>query len=386
MLKKPRLFTAGPTPLHPDAMRAASGPLPYHRTSAFSELLDRVQVHLRAAFRTDGPVAVLATSGTGAMEAAVANFFAAGDRVVAVEGGKFGERWGEISRAYGLDAAALRLEPGSALETDTLLEYLGRQGNVHGLLLTASETSTGTIYDVRGFAEAVRAQYPDIVIVVDAITSVGAMQIDTDGWGLDAVVGGAQKAFMIPPGLAFVACSARGWEIVQGERSTPRYYLDLRKYAAAAAKSSTPFTPAISLLQGLDAALEAIGEAGGIAALEGNAAALAAACRAAATALNLDLLSAAPSPSATAIKAPEPGTGPDIVAALRERYGAQLSGGQGDLKPHIFRIGHIGYVDGLDLLGLLAALERVLVSRGHSFVPGAGVAAAAAALDVEEPE
>ena len=208
MLKKLRLFTAGPTPLHPDAMRAASGPVPYHRTPAFSELLDRVQVHLRAAFRTDGPVAVLATSGTGAMEAAVANFFAAGDRVVSVEGGKFGERWGEISRAYGLDAAALRVEAGAALGVDALMQQLDGAGDVRGLLLTASETSTGTIYDVRGFAEAVRAQYPDIVIVVDAITAIGAMQIHTDGWGLDAVVGGAQKAFMIPPGLAFVACLA----------------------------------------------------------------------------------------------------------------------------------------------------------------------------------
>ncbi len=386
MLKKPRLFTAGPTPLHPDAMRAASGPVPYHRTPAFGELLDRIQAHLRAAFRTGGPVAVLATSGTGAMEAAVANFFAAGDRVVSVEGGKFGERWGEISRAYGLDVAALRLEAGAALGADALMQHLSSAGDVRGLLLTASETSTGTIYDVRGFAEAVRAEYPDIVIVVDAITAVGAIQIDTDGWGLDAVVGGAQKAFMIPPGLAFVACSPRGWEIVHGERSTSRYYLDLRKYAASAATSSTPFTPAIGLLQGLDAALEAISEAGGIVALEDNAAALAAACRAAAGAMNLDLLSAAPSPAVTAIKAPEPGTGPDIVAALRERYGAQLSGGQGDLKPHIFRIGHIGYVDGLDLLGLLAALERVLARRGHSFVAGAGVAAAAAALDVEEAE
>ena len=386
MLKKPRLFTAGPTPLHPDAMRAASGPVPYHRTPAFSELLDRVQVHLRAAFRTEGPVAVLATSGTGAMEASVANFFAAGDRVVVVEGGKFGERWSEISRAYGLDVAALQLAAGAALETDALLEYLAGQKDVRGLLLTASETSTGTIYDVRAFAQAVRAAYPEVVIVVDAITSVGAMEVSTDAWGLDAVIGGAQKAFMIPPGLAFVACSPRGWEIVHEERSTPRYYLDLRKYAASAAKSSTPFTPAIGLLQGLEAALEAIGETGGITALEDNAAGLAAACRAAAAALNLDLLSAAPSPAVTAIKAPEPGTGPDIVAAMRERYGAQLSGGQGELKPHIFRIGHIGYIDGLDLLGVLAALEQVLAGRGHVLDPGAGVAAAAAVLDAEVGE
>lgn len=381
MLKKPRLFTAGPTPLHPEAIRAASGAVPYHRTPDFSARFDRIQAGLRAAFRTEGPVAVLTTSGTGAMEAALASLFAAGDRAVVVAGGKFGERWGEIGVAYGLDIVNLDVEPGRALAAGEVVAVVEASAPVNGLFLTASETSTGTLYDVRAIVETVREVAPDIVVVVDGITSVGALPIATDEWGLDAVVGGAQKAFMIPPGLGFVACSPRGWELVDSQSSTPRYYLDLRKYAASAAKSQTPFTPGIGLLLALEAALDAIDDAGGIGALENNAARLSAACRAAAGALDLDLLSAAPSPAVTAIKAPEAGTAPDIVAGMRDRYAAQLSGGQGALKPHIFRIGHIGYVDDLDLLGLLAGLETVLAERGHPVRPGASVAAASASLD-----
>ncbi len=380
MLKKPRLFTAGPTPLHPDAMRAASGAVPYHRTPAFAERFERVQSGLKTAFRTAGPVAVLTTSGTGAMEAALASLFAAGDRVVVVAGGKFGERWGEIGRAYALDVVEMTVSPGSAVTPDEVAELVEKSGPVRGLFLTASETSTGTVYDARGMTEAARAVEPEIVSVVDAITSVGALPIATDEWGFDAVVGGAQKAFMVPPGLAFVACSPRGWGLVDNAAATPRYYLDLRKYAASAEKSQTPFTPGIGLLMALEASLEAIEEVGGIGVLESNAHHLASACRAAADALDLELLSAAPSPAVTAIKAPKPGGAPDIVAAMRERHGAQLSGGQGALKPHIFRIGHIGYVDDLDLLGVLAALEGVLADSGHPVTPGAGVAAAAAEL------
>ncbi len=380
MLKKPRLFTAGPTPLHPDAMRAASGAVPYHRTPEFAERFERVQSGLRAAFRTAAPVAVLTTSGTGAMEAAIASLFAVGERVVVVAGGKFGERWAEIGRAYGLDVVELKVAPGAAVAPAQVAELVQRSAPVRGLCVTASETSTGTVYDTRGFADAARAVEPEIVTVVDAITSVGALPIATDDWALDAVVGGAQKAFMVPPGLAFVACSPRGWELVENSNATPRYYLDLRKYAAAAKKSQTPFTPGIGLILALQASLEAIDEAGGIEVLENNANALASACRAAAAALDLELLSAAPSPAVTAIKAPQPGTGPDIVAAMRKRHGAQLSGGQGELKPHIFRIGHIGYVDDLDLLGVLAALEGVLADHGHDIRPGAAVAAATADL------
>jgi len=359
-------------------MRAASGAVPYHRTPGFAARFDRVQEGLQRAFRTAGPVAVLTTSGTGAMEAALASLFSAGDRVVVIAGGKFGERWAEIGRAYALDVVEITVAPGQPVTADEVAAVVRDSAPVRGLFLTASETSTGTIYDVRAIVDAAREVEPDIVSVVDAITSVGALPIATDEWGLDAVIGGAQKAFMVPPGLAFVACSPRGWDLVDNDSSTPRYYLDLRKYAASAQKSQTPFTPGIGLLLALEASLDAIDEAGGIATLENNAACLASACRAAAAALDLELLSMAPSPAVTAIKAPQAGTAPEIVGAMRDRHGAQLSGGQGDLKPHIFRIGHIGYVDDLDLFGVLAALEGVLADRGHPVTAGAGVAAAVA--------
>lgn len=380
MLKKPRLFTAGPTPLHPEAIRAAAGPVPYHRTPEFAACFDRIQFGLKAAFRTQGPVAVLTSSGTGAMEAALASLFAAGDRVVVVVGGKFGARWAEIAVAYGLEVLELTVKPGQLVTPADVAVMVEHSAPVRGLFVTASETSTGTICDVRAIVDAVRDVEPEIITVVDAITSIGALPIATDEWGLEAVVGGAQKAFMIPPGLAFVACSPRGWELVGNRSASPRYYLDLGKYAASAEKSQTPFTPGIGLLLALEASLKAIDEAGGIQALERNADRLATACRAAVAALDLQLLSSAPSPAVTAIKAPVPGTGPDIVAAMRDHYGAQLSGGQGELKEHIFRIGHIGYVDDLDLLAVLAALEGVLADRGHDVSMGVGMAAAVASL------
>ncbi len=380
MLKKPRLFTAGPTPLHPEAIRAAAGPVPYHRTPEFAACFDRIQFGLKAAFRTQGPVAVLTSSGTGAMEAALASLFAAGDRVVVVVGGKFGARWAEIAVAYGLEVLELTVKPGQLVTPADVAVMVEHSAPVRGLFVTASETSTGTICDVRAIVDAVRDVEPEVITVVDAITSIGALPIATDEWGLEAVVGGAQKAFMIPPGLAFVACSPRGWELVGNRSASPRYYLDLGKYAASAEKSQTPFTPGIGLLLALEASLKAIDEAGGIQALERNADRLATACRAAVTALDLQLLSSAPSPAVTAIKAPVPGTGPDIVAAMRDHYGAQLSGGQGELKEHIFRIGHIGYVDDLDLLAVLAALEGVLADRGHDVSMGVGMAAAVASL------
>lgn len=381
MLRKPRLFTAGPTPVHPEASRALVGPHPYHRTPEFSACFDRVQAGLRAAFRTDGPVAVIAASGTGGMEAAFANLFGAEDRVAVIEGGKFGERWTQIATAYGVPTAVLTLDAGEPVAPAVVAEFVVAHQPLTGLLFSASETSTATAFDVEGIARAVREVSADIALVVDGITAVGALPIETDAWQLDAVVGGAQKGLMMPPGLAFVACSPRGWERVRAERSTPRYYFDLCRYADSALKAQTPFTPAIGLVQALDAALGAIDEAGGIGSMEDNADRLATATRAAADALGLELLSTAtPSPAVTAIRAPEPGSAPQIVARLRDGHAAQVSGGQGDLKPDIFRIGHIGYVDDIDLLGLLGVLEPVLHQMGHSVELGSGVAAASAAL------
>lgn len=377
MLRKPRLFTPGPTPLHPEAARAAVGSMPHHRTAEFVTAFEEVQEGLRNLFRTAGPVAVLASSGTGAMEAAVANLFGAGERVAVVAGGKFGRRWAEIATAYGLETATLEIDAGEPLSPDRLVEHVEASRPLAGVLLTVTETSTGTAYDVRGLTESLRQRWPDVAVAADAIAGIGALPVCTDDWGLDAVVGGSQKAFMMPPGLGFVACSRRGWERVRRQRSTPRYYLDLRRYADAADRAQTPFTPAISLVLALRAVLQAIDEAGGIEVLEDNAVRLAEATAAAAEALRLERLAArAPSPAVTALRSPRGGQAPEIVALLRQRFAIQVAGGQADLKPDVFRIGHLGWVDDVDLLGLLAALEIVLAELGHEVEPGAGVAAA----------
>lgn len=384
MIRKKRLMTPGPAPIHPAATAAAVEPLPHHRTPAFSERFGRIQAGLRDAFRTAGPVAVLASSGTGAVEAALVNLFAPGDRVLVLASGKFGARWADVSQAYGFRVKSVELEPGAPFGPEDVSEAIASWRPVNGLVITASETSTGTAYDTRALARAARSVEEELVVVVDAITAIGSMPIETDGWDLDAVCGGSQKAFMIPPGLGFVACSPRGWQRVAEDRSKPRYYLDLRKYREAAERNQTPFTPATGLLLELEGALAAIDEAGGIAALERNADRLARATHAAAAALGLGLLAPeAPSPAVTAIRAPVSGSAPEIVTAMRDEHGVQIAGGQGALKPDIFRIGHLGYIDEVDLLGTLATLERVLDSGGHSIERGAGVAAAERILDAE---
>lgn len=325
---------------------------------------------------------MLTSSGTGAVEAALVNMFAAGDRVLVIASGKFGARWAEVAECFGMRVRSVPVAPGESFTAEQMAEAVAAFRPVHGVVITASETSTGACVDTRELARAARRVEPEVAIVVDAITAIGALPIETDRWELDAVCGGSQKAFMVPPGLSFVACSPRGWERIQDERKKPRFYFDLRKYADRAADDQTPFTPATSLILAMEGALAALETAGGIEVLEENAQRLAAATRAAAAALGLELLSAAsPSPAVTAIRAPVPGTAPDIVAAMRNEHGVFIAGGQAELKPDIFRIGHLGYIDEVDLLATLATLERVLRRIGHEFDPGAGVVAAAAALE-----
>jgi len=381
MIRKNRLMTPGPAPVHPDAAAAAVEPLPHHRAQEFKPRFAAVHRHLQSAFRTAGPVSVLACSGTGAVEAALVNVFAPGDRVLVLASGKFGARWADVAGCFGMQVKSVPIGPGETFGEAEMVEAIAAFQPVQGLVITASETSTGAALDVRALAQAARSVEPDLAVVVDAITAIGAMPVETDEWGLDAVCGGSQKAFMIPPGLGFVACSPRGWERVREERNKPRYYFDLRKYGARAADDQTPFTPATSLILEMEAALVAIEAAGGIVALEANAQQLALATRTAARALNLELLSpAAPSAAVTAIRIPG-GHAPDVVAAMRKQHGVFIAGGQGELKPDIIRIGHLGYIDQVDLLGTLATLERVLLGIGHGVRLGTGVAAAAAVLD-----
>ena len=381
MIRKNRLMTPGPAPVHPGAVAAAVEPLPHHRAEEFKSRFAAVHRNLQLSFRTVGPVSVLACSGTGAVEAALVNLFAPGDRVLVLASGKFGARWADVAECFGMHVHSVRIGPGETFGEPEMVQAIKAFRPVRGVVITASETSTGGALDVRALTRAARSVEPDVAVVVDAITAIGAMPVETDGWDLDAVCGGSQKAFMIPPGLGFVACSPRGWERVREGRNKPRYYFDLRKYADRAADDQTPFTPATSLILELEAALAAIEEAGGIGELEANAQQLARATREAARALNLELLSpGAPSAAVTAIKIPG-GRAPEVVAAMRREHGVFIAGGQGELKPDIIRIGHLGYIDQVDLLGTLATLERVLRDLGHELQLGTGVAAAAAVLD-----
>ena len=382
MIRKNRLMTPGPAPVHPGAVAAAVEPLPHHRAQEFKPRFAAVHRHLQSAFRTAGPVSILASSGTGAVEAALVNLFAPGDRVLVLASGKFGARWADVAECFGMRVRSVPIAPGETFGETEVAAAVAAFQPVHGLVITASETSTGGALDVRALAQAARGVEPDVGVVVDAITAIGAVPIETDRWNLDAVCGGSQKAFMIPPGLGFVACSPRGWERVREDRNKPRYYFDLRKYGDRALQDQTPFTPATSLILEMEAALTVIEAAGGIDALEANAQRLAAATRAAAGALNLELLSpAAPSAAVTAIRIPGSGRAPEVVAAMRKEHGVFIAGGQGELKPDIIRIGHLGYIDQVDLLGTLATLERVLQRLGHDLTTGAGVAAAVAVLD-----
>lgn len=380
-------MTPGPAPVHPEATRASVAPLLHHRAPQFKPRFAAVQRGLQAAFRTEGPVAVLASSGSGALEAALVNLFEAGDRVMVFAAGKFGHRCTEICEAFGIRVKEVSIPAGEPFTGEDAAEAIASFRPVRGAVVTASETSTGTAFDVQSIAKAVRRVEPDIAVVVDAITGIGAMPIETDAWELDAVCGGSQKAFMVPPGLGFVACSPRGWEKVHEERGKRRYYFDLRRYAAAAGKDQTPFTPATALILELEAALAALADMGGIGALERNAQRLAAATRAAVDALGLELLSpASPSASVTAIKLPAAGTAPALVAAMRDDFGVQIAGGQGDLKPDLIRIGHLGYIDELDLLATLATLERVLRAAGHEAPAGTAVGAASVVLEASARE
>ena len=381
MFRKHRLLTPGPAPVHPRASATAAEPLPHHRGPLFSGRFACVQEGLRRAFRTHGPVAVLAASGSGAMEAAVVNFLAPDERALVLAAGKFGLRWAEIAAAYGIDAVTVEAAPGQTFTPAMTVEAIERHAPVAAVCITVSETSTGAALDTEAVAAAARRAAPDAALLVDAVTGVGALPVHTDEWDLDAVCGGSQKAFMIPPGLGFVACSPRGWERVAEPRPRPRYFFDLRKYAASADRGPTPFTPATGLILQLEAALAVVEQEGGIGALEQNAQRLAAATRAAARALQLELLAPeSPSPAVTAIRAPRPGQGPEIVARLRDEYGIQIAGGQGGLKPDLFRIGHLGYIDETDLIGTLGALERVLGDLGEPVSLGTGVEAASRLL------
>jgi aspartate aminotransferase-like enzyme len=380
MLRKNRLFTPGPTPLLPAAQTAMASFTAHHRTADFKALFQRVLADMKEFIGTENDVLVLASSGTGVMEASVSNLTSPGDTVLVLTAGKFGERWTGLARAFGCHVEELNVPYGGTFSLDDVRARLNSQ--VRAVFVQATESSTGARHDIEGIAKLVRAQGDETLLVVDAITGLGTTHLDVDRWGVDVIIGGSQKALMMPPGLAYCAVSERAWKHME-KTTSPRYYFDLRKERKSAAKGETAYTPATSLFAALGAALEFIRGMGngdlakGREALVNNAELCAAMTRAGAKALGLSLYSHPPAAALTAITSPDGIDSGKIVKEFRESFDAVVANGQGEMKGKLFRITHIGYYDYLDTVGILAALEHVLATTtGKAVAYGAAVKAA----------
>ena len=374
MIRKTRLFTPGPTPLLPAAQFAMAAADIHHRTAEFRALYMKVLRDLKTFVGTKNDVILLSSSGTGAMEAAVSNLTSPGDRVLVLTAGKFGERWVSLAKAFSCDVDVVSAPYGQTFDLEEVRKALRIE--TRAVFMQATETSTGVRHCVPGVAEVIKQSGKDAVLVVDAITGLGTTHIDMDGWGVDVLIGGSQKAVMIPPGLSYLAVSDRAWELMEISLN-PRYYFDLRKERKNAAKGESAYTPAVALIAALGAALDYIaGQADGDLAqgrdkLVENAETIAAMTRAAVQALGLKLYAPeAPAAAVTAVLPPEGMDSGVFVKELKNRFAAVITNGQGEMKGQIFRIAHLGFFDYMDTISLVGALEQVayaLKLPGFSF-------------------
>jgi len=371
-IKKQRLLTPGPTPLLPSALHAMMGSDIHHRTEDFRNLYKQVLADLKDILGTSNDVLVLVASGTGALEAAAQNFFSPADEVLVCSAGKFGERWVEIAKAWGLKATVLSAPYGDVVQPQAVEQALAQNKNLKAVFVQASETSTGAQHDVESMGLAVKNT--NAIFVVDAITGLGTMPLHIDDWGLDIVIGGSQKAFMIPPGLAFLAISQKAWSMAEAATS-PRYYFDLKRERKNAVNGESAWTPNTALLLAFAEALKYI-KSLGMEKLVENAQLLARATREAATELGLRLFSSSPGSSVTAVRPPAGMDSGVIVKEFRNRFNAIITNGQGSMKGQIFRLAHLGYFDFHDLFAVLAELEIILHAHGHPVRFGSGVAVA----------
>lgn len=370
-IKKQRLLTPGPTPLLPAALHAMMGADIHHRTEDFRNLYKQVLADLKHVLGTSNDVLVLVASGTGALEASAQNFFSPGDEVLVCSAGKFGERWVEIAKAFGLKATVLSAPYGDAVQPQGVEQALAQNSNIKGVFVQASETSTGTQHDVQAMGLAVKKT--NAIFVVDAITGIGTMPLEIEDWGLDILIGGSQKAFMIPPGLAFLSISPKAWSLNESAKS-PRYYFDLKREKKNAATGESAWTPNIALLLALAETLKYV-KSLGMDKLVANAQLLARATREAMAALGLKLFSSAPGSSVTAVRPPAGMDSGVIVKEFRTRFNAIITNGQGSMKGEIFRLAHLGYFDFHDLFAIVAELEIILAAQGQPVRFGSGVAA-----------
>ncbi len=375
---KKRILIPGPVEMSAEVRAALSQPLMGHRTPDFNAILEECWDSLRYIYQTKNDIAIITGSGTAAMDAAVSSVVSEGDEVVCIGGGKFGERFPKIVRAFGGKPIDVVVEWGKAVNPADV-ESAVSKSDAMAITMTHNETSTGVLHDAKAIGKI--AKENDVLFIMDAITSIGGDDVRTDEWGVDICISGSQKCLGAPPGLGFAAVSDRAWDVIDNNSGKRGFYLDLASYRKSLKKSTTPFTPAVSLIYGLRSALAEIKDEG----LKNRIArhrALAKATREAATAMNLELFSdpAHASNTVTAIKIPEGLTDQDVRGRLKDEYGILLAGGQETVKGKIFRIGHMANVDGVELLGVLSALEMVLAKSGHSLTAGAGVAAAQKSL------
>ena len=371
---KNRLFTPGPTDVPPEVLNEMAKPIFHHRTAQFRDMFAAVNDGLKKIYKTSNDVLTIAGSGTAGMEAAIACAVPRDKKVLISNGGKFGERWVKVAKVYGLDVDEVTLEWGTALTADVVKEKLAT-GQYGAVITVYSETSTATACDLKAIAEVVRDT--DALLIVDAITALGVLPLETDAWGVDIVASGSQKAFMLPPGLAMLSVSEKAWKVIDTIEA-PCFFLNLKAYRKSIAANDTPYTPAVTLLRGLKVSVDMI-NAIGIEKVWSRTAILAKALRTAAEALGLKVCSQTPSDSVTAIYLPE-GIGDDIRKNLRTKYGCSVAGGQDGWKGKVIRVNHMGYVDPLDTIGLIAAIEYTLADMGADVQIGKGTAAAVEVL------
>ena len=366
------LLTPGPTPIPPRVLETMARPIIHHRTPEFQKIIQEVEEDLKYVYQTKNEVLLFAASGTGAMEGTVVNLLSPGDKALVVRGGKFGERFGEICQAYGIEFIALDVEWGKTVDPKKIDDILKKDKKIKAVYVTLCETSTGVAADIEAIGRVLKNY--EAALVVDAISGLAAVPIKTDEWGADVVVSGSQKGLMIPPGLAFVSVSPKAWQII--EKSTlPKYYFNFKAYKKALAKTDTPFTPAVNLMIALRESLKIIKEEGLDVIFERHKK-LAFAVRSAVKAMGLELFSPdAYSDGVTAVKVPQGIDGEKLVKTMRDKYGVGIAGGQDELKGKIFRIATMGYITASDLVVCIATIETVLNEMGYKFQLGSGVRA-----------
>ncbi len=373
-MRKNYLLTPGPTPLPPQVSEAMARPIIHHRTPQFQAVLKEATEGLKYVFQTKNDVFILASSGTGAMEAAVINLLSPGEAALTIQGGKFGERWTEICRAYGINTEIINVEWGRAVEPEVIKSKIQNSKlKIKAVFTTLCETSTGVVNDIEAIGKAIKDT--EAVLAVDAISGLGAIDLKTDGWFCDVVVSGSQKGLMLPPGLSFISVSPKAAKLIEGSKC-PKYYFDLKAAKKALDKADTPFTPAITLIIALCEALRMIKQDG----LENvflRHKKMAEATREAVEALGLELFApTAASDVVTAVKVPQGIDGEKLVKAMRDTYGVTIAGGQEELKGKVFRIAHMGYIEEFDIIAGISCLEKVLHQMGYKFELGKGTKAA----------